>query len=600
MKKLHVAALFALFISLSQMGAALAATLLPNGEQVFLDNNGAPLSGGSVYFYLPNTTTPKDTWQDPDQGILNTNPVVLDSAGRAIIYGSGEYRQIVTDADGNLIWDQLTADTAPATGTAWGGTSGGTGNNQVITAPTFVYGDGQALVWIAGGSNTGATVATINSDASVPIVKGTPSGPGALTGGEIVAGNLIQAIWDGSELQLIGAGSVVTGPFTNLASATTTNLGTIPSHNVTITGTTTIASFGSSASTDYPLYNIVFSGALTLTYNASSMILPSAASIVTVAGDSAVAMYLGSGNWRVISYSRGTNSFASGVQGDIPYFGASGVPQKLTAGTSGYFLQTQGASANPIWATASTGNYQAFTSSGTWTKPASASSASQTYVQCWGAGGGGGSGNTGSGGGGGGAYSAAWFLTSSLTSTVTVTVGSGGAAATAGGNSSFGSYLTAYGGGGGVSASQGGGGGGGGFTSAGANGSGQNGGDGGGPVAGTGGTSGTAKGADNTYGGGGGGYGSGTISNAGGSGGNSWWGGGGGAGSRNGGGNSGGTSIWGGGGGGASTGTNAGTSVFAGAGGAGGFNGTAPGGGGGGGSTAGTGARGECRAWTSG
>lgn len=39
-----------------------------------------------------------------------------------------------------------------------------------------------------------------------------------------------------------------------------------------------------------------------------------------------------------------------GTQGDTIYYGASGVIARLTAGTSGRFLKTQGAAANPIWA----------------------------------------------------------------------------------------------------------------------------------------------------------------------------------------------------------------------------------------------------------
>lgn len=42
-----------------------------------------------------------------------------------------------------------------------------------------------------------------------------------------------------------------------------------------------------------------------------------------------------------------------GTQGDILYYGASGTPTRLSAGTSGQFLQTSGAGANPVWATVS-------------------------------------------------------------------------------------------------------------------------------------------------------------------------------------------------------------------------------------------------------
>ena len=41
---------------------------------------------------------------------------------------------------------------------------------------------------------------------------------------------------------------------------------------------------------------------------------------------------------------------ADATQGDILYYGASGTPAQLGAGTSGYVLQTQGAGANPVWA----------------------------------------------------------------------------------------------------------------------------------------------------------------------------------------------------------------------------------------------------------
>lgn len=82
--------------------------LLPNGKQTFIDANGNPLAMGTVAHYVPGTTTPKDTYQDQANTILNTNPVKLDASGRAVIWGSGTYRQVVLDNLGNVIWDQLT------------------------------------------------------------------------------------------------------------------------------------------------------------------------------------------------------------------------------------------------------------------------------------------------------------------------------------------------------------------------------------------------------------------------------------------------------------------------------------------------------------
>lgn len=81
---------------------------VPPGKQTFVDADGKPLVGGFVYHYVPATSTLKDTWQDPDQMSLNTNPIVLDARGQADIWGIGMYRQVLQDADGNEIWNRDT------------------------------------------------------------------------------------------------------------------------------------------------------------------------------------------------------------------------------------------------------------------------------------------------------------------------------------------------------------------------------------------------------------------------------------------------------------------------------------------------------------
>jgi hypothetical protein len=83
--------------------------ILPPAQQQFADSNGKPLAGGSVFFYIPGTSTPKTTWQDINATVPNTNPVILNSAGRAQIWGQGNYREVVFDVNSNLIWDQLTS-----------------------------------------------------------------------------------------------------------------------------------------------------------------------------------------------------------------------------------------------------------------------------------------------------------------------------------------------------------------------------------------------------------------------------------------------------------------------------------------------------------
>jgi len=86
--------------------------LLQNGKQQFIDASGLPLANGTVGFYAPGTLNPLATYQDKDGTIQNTNPIVLDSRGQAIAWGSGTYRQIVKDASGVTIWDQLVTSSA--------------------------------------------------------------------------------------------------------------------------------------------------------------------------------------------------------------------------------------------------------------------------------------------------------------------------------------------------------------------------------------------------------------------------------------------------------------------------------------------------------
>ncbi|HCA5258060.1 TPA: hypothetical protein MW256_000168 [Acinetobacter baumannii] len=80
--------------------------LMTNVTAQFVDDNGRPLTGGKVWTYEAGTTTPKATYVDPDGGAKNTNPIILDEAGRANIYlDDGAYRVRVLSADDVLIAD---------------------------------------------------------------------------------------------------------------------------------------------------------------------------------------------------------------------------------------------------------------------------------------------------------------------------------------------------------------------------------------------------------------------------------------------------------------------------------------------------------------
>lgn len=126
----------------------MVASLLPPGKQTFVDINGFPLVGGLVYFYVPNTLILKSTWQNAIQTVLNTNPIVLDQRGQAVIYGSGTYRQILKDSVGNLIWDQPVSSSGSS-----GGGGGLTSNVTHAQSPyTLQLSDSVLLCDVSGGS----------------------------------------------------------------------------------------------------------------------------------------------------------------------------------------------------------------------------------------------------------------------------------------------------------------------------------------------------------------------------------------------------------------------------------------------------------------
>lgn len=81
-------------------------TPMPMIRARFFDDNGRPLSGGKIYTYEPNTTTPKTTYKDLAATTPNTNPILLDVAGEADIYFDGQYRIVVESWRGEQLYDK--------------------------------------------------------------------------------------------------------------------------------------------------------------------------------------------------------------------------------------------------------------------------------------------------------------------------------------------------------------------------------------------------------------------------------------------------------------------------------------------------------------
>lgn len=91
----------------------------------------------------------------------------------------------------------------------------------------------------------------------------------------------------------------------SIASASTCDIGAATTPKVQITGTTTITGFGAQANA---VRLVRFGGALTLTHNATSLILLGGASRTTASGDVGIYVSDSSGHWREWSFRRASNS----------------------------------------------------------------------------------------------------------------------------------------------------------------------------------------------------------------------------------------------------------------------------------------------------
>lgn len=116
----------------------------------------------------------------------------------------------------------------------------------------------------------------------------------------------------------------------SIAAAATTDLSTVAGNYVDITGAgATIASLGTLTAGRYRF--CTFAGINTLDHDNTALILPGGANITTAAGDFALFVSLGSGNWKCLVYQEA----AGGTPGTLPVAqGGTG----LTSGTSGGIL----------------------------------------------------------------------------------------------------------------------------------------------------------------------------------------------------------------------------------------------------------------------
>jgi hypothetical protein len=201
-----------------------------------------------------------------------------------------------------------------------------------------------------------ALTQSLSADGQTPMTGNLNAGNNKIT--ELAAGSATgdSLRWE----QLFSQGQPA-----NLASAATTDIGAQNTVLLNITGTTTITSFG----TNYngPRY-LRFDGILTLTHNATTLILPGGANITTAAGDSAIVVPNGTpaNGWRVAGYQKadGSNLFpilqiqpiSASVAGNALTISASALTLDFRSTTlgSGAVTRVSGTPANLVISSGST------------------------------------------------------------------------------------------------------------------------------------------------------------------------------------------------------------------------------------------------------
>ncbi|MNU46297.1 hypothetical protein D3C71_351560 [compost metagenome] len=105
-----------------------------------VDSFGNPLVGGRLYTYANNTVTPQTTYQDAAGTIANTNPIILDARGEAVVFLTEGvvYTWVLKDSNDALIWSQSDI------------VGGGNADSTVQVYPTAPASDVGSPIYISG------------------------------------------------------------------------------------------------------------------------------------------------------------------------------------------------------------------------------------------------------------------------------------------------------------------------------------------------------------------------------------------------------------------------------------------------------------------
>ncbi len=274
------------------------------------------------------------TWTIDDDLTIAANFTVVAPAGCIFSVSAGKtltiagilFRQHGTYTAGSGTVTVSGTDIIPTTDylTGYKADTGAADAYVIAPSPAITaYAAGQAFSFLAANANTGASTLNVNGLGTKDIKKYDGSGSlVALAANDILVNQIVSCRYDGTQFQLVPD----IQPPANAAATDTDNVYTktetwkkgadvasasalavdIDGNLFDVTGTTAITSLNSKGVGT--IVKLHFDGALTLTHNATDLILPGAANITTAAGDEAEFYEYASGDYRCTKYTRAAQS----------------------------------------------------------------------------------------------------------------------------------------------------------------------------------------------------------------------------------------------------------------------------------------------------
>ena len=303
-------------------------TWAPFVPEQYFDDNGNPLNAGTIETFIAGTSTHLATYSDVGLSVANANPLTLNAAGRppggAIFLTPGQsYKFLIKDSVGNTIAtpDNISAVPASSASVDVLGTAG-----EAITAGQTVYLSDGSGGKVAGQWYKGDSANTYSSS----VAGSVGMAPNAITAGAQgtirIAGQILglSSLTIGADYYIGASGAVTATAPTNVrwlgrADSTSSIVLEPEGKPLTAIAGLVLMSNGTTTRASFQCYdNSVCDVRLTLTSGTpvtTADVTGAANVFITPYRGNRIALYDGSANWQVLTFTELTQALGTLVNG---------------------------------------------------------------------------------------------------------------------------------------------------------------------------------------------------------------------------------------------------------------------------------------------